>query len=72
MNCNSWSPQLQKAVQFLVEAQLASGAWQRMAMYYAGPNYGGPDVYFGWGSEELTTGFCIESLSRFHQHATIA
>jgi hypothetical protein len=31
--------------------------------------YGGPKKYYGWGSEELTTGFCIEALGRYQARA---
>jgi len=65
INCQSSSPVLERAIDFLLKTQNESGSWQRIAMYYAGPNYGGPEQYFGWGSEELTTGFCIEALSRY-------
>lgn len=45
------------AVRALLDAQLPSGAWP------LGPFYKGRDTR--WGSEELTTGFCVEALSRW-------
>jgi hypothetical protein len=52
----------------LVDAQLQDGSWPR-ATFYCGGRRGKPGT-FGplsppfWGSEELTTAFCIEALSR--------
>ena len=53
-------PELDRAVEFLLSAQRADGAWPRAALYY-----GGPKKYYGWGSEELTTGFCLEALLHY-------
>jgi hypothetical protein len=39
---------------------LGDGEWARAVLYY-----GGPKRYYGWGSEELTTGFCLEALLRY-------
>ena len=58
-------------VQELLDTQLASGGWPAAALYHGGrarrrdgsfeaPH---PDTPH-WGSEELTTAFCIEALSR--------
>lgn len=54
------SPELVHAVNFLLGAQGDEGDWPRAALYY-----GGPKKYYGWGSEELTTGFCLEALMRY-------
>lgn len=59
------SPVLERAVQLLVKEQTEPGAWQKFPLYY-----GGPKRYFGWGSEELTTGFCIEALTRYRNDTT--
>jgi hypothetical protein len=59
---HSWGsrpPELERAVGFLLGAQRGGGDWPRAALYY-----GGPKKYYGWGSEELTTGFCLEALLR--------
>ena len=45
------------AIRALLDAQLPSGAWP-LAPFYKGGRV-------RWGSEELTTGFCIEALSRW-------
>jgi hypothetical protein len=53
-------PELERAVEFLLREQSATGDWPRAALYY-----GGPKKYYGWGSEELTTGFCLEALLHY-------
>lgn len=53
-------PELERAVGFLLASQRADGAWSRAVLYY-----GGPKKYYGWGSDELTTGFCLEALSHY-------
>nr|MDQ4086669.1 hypothetical protein [Pseudomonadota bacterium] len=57
--------------QLLLGAQLGSGAWPRAALYHGGRarrrdgSYGEPHPDTPrWGSEELTTAFCLEALSR--------
>jgi hypothetical protein len=52
-------PELDRALTWLVAAQRPTGEWPRIPMYY-----GGPQRYYGWGSEELTTGFCLEALAQ--------
>jgi hypothetical protein len=46
-----------EAIRGLLDAQLPSGAWP-LAAVYKGRNV-------RWGSEELTTGFCLEALRRW-------
>jgi hypothetical protein len=53
-------PELDRAIEYLLARQGAHGDWPATAMYY-----GGPKKYYGWGSEELTTGFCVEALARY-------
>ncbi len=53
-------PELDKAVQFIVRAQVETGEWARWLFYY-----GGPKLLQGWGSEEITTAFCLEALARY-------
>lgn len=62
LNWKSSPPELERAARFLLAAQGAAGDWPRAALYY-----GGPKKYYGWGSEELTTGFCLEALLRYRQ-----
>jgi hypothetical protein len=54
------SPAGDRALDALLAAQRPSGAWPAFPLYY-----GGPKRVYGWGSEELTTGFCIEALLRY-------
>ncbi len=54
---------LSSGVGNLMDSQRIDGSWPRVA-YYAGPLP--PEPYAAWyGSEELTTGFCLEALARF-------
>ena len=47
------------SIESLIASQLPSGAWPRAAFYKGGP--------VRWGSEAMTTGFCIEALTRCYQ-----
>ncbi len=51
------TPALHKAIQYLTDTQKSEGSWSRYALY-SGP------IEF-WGSEELTTAFCVEALARY-------
>lgn len=59
LNWEASPPELASAVRYLLGTQLEEGAWPRAVLYY-----GGPKKFYGWGSEELTTGFCLEALLR--------
>lgn len=54
---------LHQAVSFLVKKQEPHGEWPRWLLYY-----GGPKLLQGWGSEELTTAFCLEAIARYRPH----
>jgi len=60
LNLDARPPQLDAAVGYLLATQSPSGDWPRSVMYY-----GGPQKAFGWGSEEMTTAFCVEALERY-------
>ncbi len=62
LNLEVESPVLDRAIQAIVSAQTDTGAWPTLPLYY-----GGPKKYYGWGSEELTTAFCLEALVRYGQ-----
>ncbi|WP_158616972.1 prenyltransferase/squalene oxidase repeat-containing protein [Corallococcus exercitus] len=47
---------------FLLRAQQEDGSWAREA-FYIGPEPPGPHQVW-WGSEELTTAFCVEALAK--------
>jgi hypothetical protein len=53
-------PELERAVRFLLAEQRADGSWPRASVYYSGPK-----KIYGWGSEELVTGFCLEALLHY-------
>lgn len=55
-------PELERAVSFLLAEQRADGSWPRASVYYSGPK-----KLYGWGSEELTTGFCLEALLHYRK-----
>jgi hypothetical protein len=61
-NWKSSQPALVRAIRFLIDTQRTTGEWPKSVLYY-----GGPKKYYGWGSEELTTGFCLEALLRFRE-----
>jgi hypothetical protein len=61
-NWGSAPPELSRAIRFLLATQGAAGEWPKAVLYY-----GGPKKYYGWGSEELTTGFCLEALLRYRE-----
>jgi hypothetical protein len=47
----------ERACSYLAGAQSAEGGWPIAPLYH-----GGPPMELRWGSEELTTGFCLEAL----------
>ena len=59
LNFNHVVPNLEKAIEFLLKTQQVNGSWQRIPMYggQLGKNF--------FGSEALTTGFCVEALARY-------
>jgi hypothetical protein len=66
MNCGASPVELNGAMRTLLAAQRPNGEWCAAPMYYAGP-VNSP----GYGSEELTTGSCLEALTRYRaQDAT--
>lgn len=66
LNLRHECPEMEKAVEFLIGAQRKNGEWERWLLYY-----GGPKLLQGWGSEEMTTGFCLEALGRFRNELKI-
>jgi len=55
-----YSPIIEKAVDFLIGEQADYGNWPRWAVYY-----GGPKKLSCFGSEEMTTGFCLEAIALY-------
>jgi hypothetical protein len=63
MDWQDWkdhSTVLDNAIQAILCARNPSGGWKKCPFYYSGPS-----KKLAWGSEELTTGFCLEALSRY-------
>ena len=60
LNCGINTSEMEAAVQYLIEQQKHSGSWPRWAVYY-----GGPKKRLCYGSEEMTTGFCLEALAGY-------
>jgi hypothetical protein len=60
MDWRDHSTVLNNAIQAILYARDSSGGWQKLPFYYSGPS-----KKLAWGSEELTTGFCLEALSRY-------
>lgn len=60
ITCGADAPELSEAVQHLLDIQDRDGSWAACPMYYDGPRRLG-----AFGSEELTTGFCLEALARY-------
>lgn len=53
---------LYNAIAFLISKQHVNGEWSRWALYY-----GGPKKLSCFGSEEMTTGFCLEALTLYKE-----
>lgn len=51
---------LTRSIRFLVNAQQPSGCWERQIFFYSGRSKA-----VGWGSEELSTGYCLEALEAY-------
>jgi hypothetical protein len=62
LNWRRSSPELDHAIRFLLREQRADGSWPRASFYYSGPK-----KIYGWGSEEVITGFCLEALLRYRK-----
>lgn len=60
INLNYKSGVIEKAINYLLIKQTIHGNWARWAVYY-----GGAKKLSCLGSEEMTTGFCLEALSLF-------
>lgn len=64
LNFNCLVPELNAAIAYLINTQGSNGCWQRKALCWV------ESSKIGFGSEELTTGFCIEALARYQKIIT--
>ena len=60
INFNQYNESLDAAVESLLQAQDEFGCWERHIFFYSGPS-----KKVGWGSEEITTAFCIQALASY-------
>ncbi|MET4082118.1 hypothetical protein ABIB40_002074 [Pedobacter sp. UYP30] len=66
LNFEHKGPELDNAVIALLAAQNEAGYWRRSILFYTGPSKSA-----GWGSEETTTGFCLEALAMYKAKLSI-
>ena len=62
INLGHFCNEMTQAITYLCKMQEKEGNWPRWLTYY-----GGPKKLTGYGSEELTTAFCLEAISRFDE-----
>lgn len=63
LNCEAEIELLDRQIELILDSQCDDGSWPRVA-FYSGPRPPQPrSVWFG--SEELTTALCLETLARF-------
>jgi hypothetical protein len=60
LNFNCKHSSIEQAVDYLLKVQQSSGCWDRRIFFYSGPSKA-----VGWGSEEITTGYCLEALEAY-------
>lgn len=58
-NFNYQGEEIEIGIDYLLKRQLKNGAWRRGVLFL------GPFPYRYYGSEELTTGFCLEALQKY-------
>lgn len=63
LNLNYYGKELENSIQSILDTQQTAGNWVRWHFFYSGPKKAA-----GWGSEELTTSFCLEALARFRKY----
>jgi hypothetical protein len=54
------NPETDAAAAYILSCQNSNGSWARQAMAWAGPS-----TTIGWGSEEVSTAFCLEALALY-------
>ncbi len=60
LNANFVGPELHRGIYQLLKSQSKNGSWKRFRLFYCGPS-----KKTGYGSEEITTAFCLEALAMY-------
>jgi hypothetical protein len=60
LNWNCAMDKVYPYIEKILKHQEEAGSWPIFPLYY-----GGPKKYFGWGSCEITTAYCLEALIRY-------
>jgi hypothetical protein len=66
-NFNYYGKEIDSGINYLLERQSVNGSWKK-AVFFLGPPFwflATPPRYRYYGSEELTTAFCIEALKNY-------
>jgi hypothetical protein len=64
LSLKSDAPELDAAIRHLIQTQGPGGEWPYTSYYFSGRKRA-----MAWGSEELTTGFCLQALARYARRA---
>jgi len=62
MNWNCPADKIYPFIEKILNQQEHAGSWPIFPFYY-----GGPKKYYGWGSPEMTTAFCLEASMRYRE-----
>lgn len=65
LNFGHFDDRLKTSIAYLIRTQKEPGNWDRHIFFYSGPS-----KTTGWGSEELTTSFCIEAIHQYKNLTT--
>lgn len=66
INSGHQSAVTEHAANYLIRTQTPTGEWARYALFYSGPKR-----EMCWGSEELTTAFCLEALKKYSVYGNL-
>ena len=65
-NCHGSNIVISKSIKKLLTSQRTDGGWEN-CVFFSVCNPLHPQFLFKWGSEELTTAFALEAISRYAQ-----
>ena len=60
LNLNEDNKRVFPLIEFVLNSQSDTGNWPKQVVYL-----GGPKKIMGWGSDELTTAFCLEAIAKY-------